>query len=240
MKRIIKTLAIFLILLCLISADAALAQNSLSLTTSASFVNRYNWRGMDFGDAFSVQPALGIGYGGFAAGFWGSYSSGFEEIDTWASYSHQIANSVKITGLVTDYFFPGPGSEFFNFNNYDDADGPGAHTLEVGLIVNGPEKFPIAVSGYINVYNDAGNCTYFQIDYTLPVGESSVNLFAGATGGSKEVPDYYGSEDFAFINLGAKISRSIKISDQFSLPVFGAFIVNPNTEESFLIFGFSL
>ncbi len=60
----------------------------------------------------------------------------------------------------------------------------------------------------------------------------------GATSGSKKNPGYYGSDDFAIINLGAKVSRSIEFTDKFSLPVFGQVIVNPNAEQAFLVFGF--
>jgi hypothetical protein len=241
MKTISTRNAIVLSLLILISSISTIwAQSPVSIATGATFVSRYNWRGSDFGDAFSVQPALTLTVKGFNTGFWGSYSANFEEIDTWASYSYQVPNSVTITGLVTDYFFPGADVELFNFNNWDDPDGPGAHTLELGASIAGPAKFPLVFSAFVNVYNDEGKNNYFQLDYSAPLGQTTLGLTVGATTGSEKNPGYYGSDDFAVLQLGAKVSRSIELSDKFSLPVFGQVIVNPNSEQAFMIFGFSL
>ena len=232
--------AILVMVTAVAGTKAASAADNLTLNTSSDFVSRYNWRGVDFGDAVAIQPTLALNYKGLNGGFWGSYSSGFKEIDTWVSFSHQIPNSVTLTAIVTDYYFPSNSGDLFNFNNYDDPDGPGAHTIEVGAALTGPEKFPVVVSGYVNVHNDSGNNAYFQVDYPFSVNETGVRLFAGATPGSKDNPGFYGSRDFVFINVGAKLSRQIKFSETFSLPVFGSIVVNPNSEDAFLIFGFTL
>ena len=34
-------------------------------------------------------------------------------------------------------------------------------------------------------------------------------------------------------------SKDIKITDDYSLPVFGSFIINPDAETAFLVFGIS-
>ncbi len=235
----VVSIGLFLII-TVCSHGAAIAENTVSVSATSAFVSRYNWRGTDYGDAFSVQPALTLTVRGFNTGLWGSYSANFEEIDTWASYSFQVPNSVAITGLVTDYFFPDTEVELFNFNNWDDPDGPGAHTLELGASIAGPEKFPVIFSAFVNVYNDEGKNKYFQLDYNTTLSETALGLTVGATTGSKKNPGYYGSDDFAVLHLGAKLSRSIELSDKFSLPVFGQVIVNPNSEQAFMIFGFSL
>lgn len=229
-----------LLFVSLFGISSAVAEGPVSLTASATFASRYNWRGSDYGAAAAIQPALTATYQGLNVGFWGSYSTNFEEIDTWASYSYQVPNSVTVTGIVTDYFFPDENLELFNYNNWDDPDGPGAHTIELGAVIAGPERLPLVFSAYVNVYNDEGKNKYFQLDYNAALGESTFGLTVGATSGSKKNPGYYGSDDFAIINLGAKVSRSIEFTDKFSLPVFGQVIVNPNAEQAFMVFGFSL
>ena len=112
--------------------------------------------------------------------------------------------------------------------------------LEAGLSVTGPETFPITVSGYINFYNDAGNNAYFQIDYPITAGETSLNFFVGATPGSKDNPDYYGTGDFAIINAGITAGRDIVISEKFSLPLSVSYILNPEAEISYVVVGISL
>ncbi len=217
----------------------------VEVTTGVDLVNRYIWRGLEFGGAPSIQPTLAVSVGPVELGSWAAYtmsnqSTDADEIDFWLGISHQFENSISVSALVTDYYFPNTGIDFFNFNNYDDEDGPGAHTLEFGLAVTGPESFPLTFSGYINFYNDAGNNTYFQVDLPVSLTETELNFFAGVTGGSEDNPDYYGSDEFALINIGVTASKEIKITDHFALPLFVSYILNPKLEISYIVAGISL
>jgi hypothetical protein len=42
------------------------------------------------------------------------------------------------------------------------------------------------------------------------------------------------------VNLGLTVSKDIKITDKFALPVFGSFITNPEAENVFFVFGISI
>lgn len=238
----------FLLLLLLLPAGICLTQSAsagdLALTASADLMSRYNWRGLDFGDAFSVQPALKCQAGGWKLGFWGSYSSEFDEIDTWTSYTVSTSNAGSFTALVTDYYFPSAGIRYFDFNDYDDPDGAGAHLIELGLSWSGPSSFPITLSGYMNVYNEAGNCTYFQADYVTKVQDVDLGLSIGATTGSTDNPVFYGSaerpvDDLQVINIGVKATRMLALSEGHELPLSVAFILNPQQEVSYLVLGLS-
>lgn len=229
------------ILICL--SGISFAQD-LSLSVNADLVSRYIWRGINVNDAFNIQPALTLSVSGFSFGFWGSYSltnnldynNYGQELDTWLGYNFAFENGMSIGAIVTDYYFPNAGIPWGNWDNYDSPDGPGAHTIETGLLLKGPNAFPISLSGYIVVYNDEGNNTYFQADYPITVADVALNLFVGAAGGS-EVNPIYGTETFNVINIGLKASKSIKITEDYSLPVYASFILNPRAEISYLVFG---
>lgn len=238
-----KSRFLLLVSFLLMFGISTFAQNKVEVSAGADMVSRYIWRGIDFGKSPAIQPSLAIGYSGFEVGFWGSYTlnetaSGSDEIDTWISYTLNT-DALSLTALVTDYYFPNAGIKWGNYNNYDDPDGAGAHTLEAGVTL-GFGKCPATISAYYNFYNDAGNNTYFQIDYPFSVQEVSMNLFCGATAGSEDNPGYYGSDTFNLINIGLQASREIKISDEFKLPVFVSYIINPRVEVSHIVFGFSL
>lgn len=233
----------FLILILLVFSLSPFAQQT-SINVSADLVSKYIWRGLDVNQAPNLQPSLSVSAYGISAGFWGSYSldnnsnsTYSQEIDTWLSYKYQFENGPSVSAVITDYYFPSAGIKWTNFNNYDDTTGAGAHTLEAGLIFAACEKFPITLSAYMNFYNDAGNNLYFQIDYPINVAETPLNFFIGAAAGSEENPAYYGTEKFNVINLGVKASRSIKISEDYSLPVSVTFALNPRSEISYLVFG---
>jgi len=237
-----KTLLVFIFITTLFASTNLFAQSNVDINAGADVVSRYVWRGIDFGNSPAMQPSLSFAYSGLELGFWGSYTfnetaSGSDELDAYISYSFDI-ESVSISALVTDYYFPNAGIKLGNLNNYDNEDGAGAHLLEAGLSISS-EKFPFAISAYYNFYNDAGNNTYFQIDYPFTAGEYELGIFCGATTGSEENPAFYGSENFSVINVGIQASKSIKITTDFSLPVFAAYSINPKIEQSYLVFGIS-
>jgi len=239
-----------LALVIMLFPGASYAEDCINSMVGVDVVSRYIWRGSDFGNSPSLQPTLAFDYAGLEIGAWGAYTMSSEaseadEIDFWLAYTVPMENSASIQGIVTDYYFPNAGIGFFNFNDYDAVKNdtipdPGAHTVEVGLSITGPESFPVTFSGFVNMYNDAGNNMYFQLDVPARVGETDLGFFIGATNGSTDNPDYYSAENFSVINIGVTASKSVKVSDAFSLPMNVSFIVNPRTEFSYLVVGLSL
>lgn len=225
----IKVYKNIIILTLILLTTSISAQTSVS--GGADFVSRYLWRGLDFGNTFSIQPSVALTAGDFEVGFWGSYpftntAAGNEEMDLYLGYS--LGN---FSVLLTDYYFPNSGAKY---GNYDD---PGGHTLEVGLSYGGSESFPISVTAFMNVYNDDDNSVYFELGYSTEVSDVAVDLFVGGTPGGDGA--FYGTENFNLINIGVTASKDVKITEDFSLPVFSSYILNPNTEIAYLVFGVS-
>ena len=250
MKR--KRLLTFLFLLTIIVVlnQPTMSQN-LTADVGGDLVSRYIWRGLNVNDEVNIQPYMTFSYSDIKLGAWGSYglshlnstddNYGFQsEIDTWLSLSFLKTKSVNAAIILTDYFYPDNGIKFSNFNNYDNPDGPGAHTIEAGLIIAGQNSFPFSFSGYVNVYNDKGKNAYFQADYATVLNEFAFDLFIGAAKGSSDNPAYYGTDSFAVINTGINVSKEIRITDSFSLPVYCTYIVNPNSGLVFFVLGLSL
>ena len=227
LNKIIKYIFVYLVVLLtsIVSAQTA-------VSGGADFVSRYMWRGLDFGNTFSIQPSLALASGDFEIGFWGSYpftnpAGGNEEMDLYLGYGVG-----DFSVLVTDYYFPVGGGKYGNYKD------PGSHTIEVGLSYGGSESFPISLAAYMNVYNDDDNTVYFELGYSTEVSEVAVDLFVGGTPGGDG--GYYGTTDFNLINIGVTASKDIKITDDFSLPIFSSYVLNPNLEIGSLVFGFSL
>ena len=51
---------------------------------------------------------------------------------------------------------------------------------------------------------------------------------------------FYGTENFNVVNFGITASIEIKISEHFSLPIFGTYILNPNQDQGHFVFGISI
>jgi len=200
-----------------------------SVSSGADFVSRYLWRGLDFGNTFSIQPTLALSSGDFEVGFWGSYplantANGSEEMDLYISYSIS-----DVSLVVTDYYFPNSGLKYGKYKN------PGAHTIEAGLSYAGSESLPLSLAAFVNVYNDDDNSMYFELGYSTEVSDVVVDFFVG--GGNFA---YSLTDKFNLTNIGIKASKEIKITENFSLPIFSSYVLNPNTEVGYLVFGVSL
>lgn len=229
--------------------DGATAAEKVDVNVGVDFYSRYVWRGLDIGSNPSIQPSLTAGWYGFELGAWGAYSvsteaNGNDEIDFWLGYEYVFNNGTAIGAVVTDYYFPNGGEKFFDFNGDDgeDEDGnpiAGAHTIEYGMSITIMESFPLTLSGYVNIHNDRGNNTYFQLDYPFTVGEIGLDVFLGAAGGSARNPDYYSTDHLNVTNVGVTASREIAVTEKFSLPMTGSLIINPHVEIVYFVVGLS-
>lgn len=215
---------------------------SAQVDLGADLTSRYVWRGYDFGESFSIQPTLEFGHEGFAVGTWASYSiaadgAGANEHDLYVSYT-----SGPVTVGVTDYYFPtAPGpdgqltddAQFFNY----DGDGRGAHYIEPFVQLTGPAAFPIGFFAAIVAHNDPDNAVYLEANYPFVVADTDLSVTAGL------VPmesGFYGTDGAALVNVGLSASKSIPLTEQFSLPVNVSYILNPYMERTYLVFGVSL
>ncbi|MGE4587736.1 MAG: hypothetical protein AB7D05_10385 [Mangrovibacterium sp.] len=206
------------------------AQES-SWTVGADFVSNYIWRGLKFGSGPAVQPTVEFGTGGFAIGAWGNYNFTDDEVegdaaetDLYASYSFGLGESSALSLSFTDYYFPNSDSRYFK---------AASHSFEPGI---GLEISKFSLSAAYMMSNQTGENEdvedfYIQAGYTI----GNVDLFVGGGDGQ-----YSLSGDFNISNFGVSTSRDIKISDTFTLPLFGSAIWNPNAEQFYLVVGFSL
>ena len=221
-----KTLNFLVFGLATVFALNVQAQES-SWSTGADFVSSYVWRGTKFGKGPAIQPSVEFSTGGFALGGWGNYNFTNDEeagdageADLYASYSFDLSSTVALSFTMTDYYFP--GSEYF--------DGT-AHNFEpmVNLSIGN-----LSLTGAY-MTNQSGDMdvsdTYLEAGYTA----GPVNLFVGAGNGQ-----YTDDGDFALCNIGIGTSKEVKITDSFSLPVFGTVILNPSSEQLQIVVGFSL
>lgn len=223
-----------LLLMILLALPAAAQPVSLG----ADVVSRYVWRGYDFGESVSVQPALAFSKSGFEIGTWASYSVGAEgaganEHDIWIGYTAETASAGSFSLGVTDYYFPAPnGLGFFSF----DGDGEGAHWIEPYVSYTGPASFPLTLYGAIFVHNDPDNSIYLQASAPATIEGIGLEFVAGAVAGES---GFYGTEGFALVNLGVTASKDLPITDRFVLPVSVSYILNPDMERTYLVFGLS-
>lgn len=212
--------------------------SGVGLTLSADFVSQYIWRGQNLGSA-AVQPTLGIGYKGLSLSAWGSYGltdpADTKELDLTLSYT-----TGGLTIGVTDYWFDAgldPRNRYFKY----DAHGTN-HVFEATI---GYDFGPLALQWYTNFagndgQNKDGNRAYSSyVELVVPFRLGGVD-WAATAGAVPFATDFYGTNGFAVTNLALRATKDIRITDSFSLPVFGEVSANPCSQKAYMAFGITL
>ncbi|HOM65521.1 MAG TPA: hypothetical protein PK591_06860 [Ignavibacteriales bacterium] len=217
----------------------------------ADVVSRYVWRGMELGyNTPHIQPWGTFTFdfesaGKVDFGFWASYglaseSSKYSENDFNFKYSNNFGFGT-ISLMVNDYYYPYLG-QFSNFEK----DGNGSHTIEVGLSYEGTEELPLRVLVTTNVHNmallangDKEKTLYAELGYNLNLGEVSLSPFVGVAQG-ESLWHQVTTDKVEVINVGFTASKSIKITDAYSLPVAASWIWNPHLKTTYTVFKVSL
>ena len=206
----------------LLTIVALLSPNiSYSQDFGADLVSSYVWRGTQFGSGAHIQPYMDLGSGNLTGGVWGSFPTsakgGGNELDLWVSYDF---GPLALT--VTNYTFPGEGGVY--------ADGEG--------LFNGDYTELAASTSIMGVDLSAGYFTEVEALYVeLGFSTGAVDIAFGY--GDDQADGFYAGGGSGLVNMSFSGSKDIQISDNYALPVFGSFIINPEAETAFLVFGIS-
>lgn len=197
-------------------------------SVNMDFYSSYVWRGTSFSGS-SVQPSLSWQLHGLTLGAWASqdFAGTFSEADLCASYNFSFGLSLGIT----DYYYP--GLDYFDFSN---TSGSHAYEINLGYRIG---KLLLAANYVLNQAGgvaSAGGDTYVELKYDCKY----IGLFAGAGNGWLTIDEPGKGDEFGLVNIGASISKEIKINDKFSVPLTGSVIWNPQAEQFYIVAGFSL
>ena len=221
----------------------------VDVSFGADVVSRYLWRGMEFGGTSTAaaspqfQPYINFDFklndeNIITLGGWGSYSfsNEYEECDLTLKYAYSPKNVGTFSLKLSDFYFPHMGFSYFNF----DKKGLGGHTVELDFAYDGTEKFPVHFLVANNVLNDAdaSSSFYAEVGYTVKIKDVSVFLFTGGATGISPWNQIY-EDGFKVSFTGLTASKTVKITDDFSVPVGVTYMVNPHLKKSYIAVKFS-
>ena len=225
----------------LVASATAIAQDEIETTISADVVSSYIWRGQDLGSV-SLQPTLGVGYKGLTLTAWGS--TGLTNPDDTKEFDLTLAYTIGGLNIgITDYWFNkdglDPEGRYFKY----DAHGTN-HVFEANI---GYDFGLASIQWYTNfagndgVNKDGDRAYSSYAEASVPFKLASVDWTATAGVIPWATSFYNGwTSGFAVTNLSLKATKDIKITDSFSIPVFGQIAANPCSQRAYLVFGFTL
>lgn len=221
------------VLFFLVLVSSANAQFSMSV----DLVSNYVFRGIEQDLVHphgtpNIQPSIAYSCRGFSIGTWGSYaiSGSVKEIDLYATYVFPKLFSLTLTdynwGFTQSYFYYGKNTD---------------HVFEGSANYLGVTSFPLSASANVMFYGadkrkdgKQAYSTYFELTYPI---KDNVKLFVG---GSLMESLNYGTTGFGVTNTGVKVSKTLSVTEKFTLPVFGILGFNPNEKDAYLVAGLTL
>ena len=231
---------IVLLAMGLVVSATTLAQEKekVETTIAADVVSQYVWRGLEAGSV-SLQPTLGIGYKGLSLSAWGSVGltdpADTKEFDLTLSYT---AGGFNIG--ITDYWFSAGGDPEGRYFMYEANNTNHVFEANIGY------DFGVAsiqwftnFAGNDDLNKDGKRAYSSYVEATVPFTLATVDWSATA-GAVPFATDFYGTTGFAVTNLSLKATKDIKVTDSFSIPVFGQVVANPCSQKAYLVFGFTL
>ncbi len=221
----------------MVMSMTTLAQDNIETTISADFVNEYIWRGLKLGD-ISVQPKLGVGYKGLSLTAWGNY--GLSNVDDSKEFDLTLDYTIKGFSIgIADYWFSkgqDPDSRYFKY----DAHGTN-HVFEAYA---GYDFSFASVKWFTNFagndYNMNGKRDYScYAEVNVPFRLAAVD-WTGSAGVVPFKSSMYRTNGFAVTYLSLRANKEIRITDTFTVPIFGQVAADPCTQNAYLVVGLTL
>jgi len=234
MKKILMITASVLLLITFIpSVNAQEDEEASKWNAGLDIYSSYIWRGSKFGTGPAFQPSVKFTTGGLTVGVWGSFdAAGYTEADPYISYSFPFGLSLGIT----DYYYPTHADSTGAMTGSDFSDFDKATTYHA-LEINGGYTFKGLSLSANYILNESGGALssggdlYFQAGYAF----SNFNISVGAGNGW-----HTSDTEFNVCNINLGTSKTIEISEKFSIPVNGSIIYNPDRNQLFVVVGISL
>ena len=233
-----KIVLLALGLVAVATGHAQETKEKVETTVAADFVTQYICRGLDCGNV-SVQPTLGIGYRGLSFSAWGNV--GFTSTDT-KEFDLTLAYTTGGFNIgITDYWFSvggdDPENRYFKYNAHSTN-----HVFEANI---GYDFGVLSLQWFTNFAgNDGFNksdkraySSYAEVAVPFKLATCDWTATAGVV---PFATTFYRTEGFAVTNLALKATKEIKITDSFSVPIFGQVVANPCLQKAYLVFGFTL
>jgi hypothetical protein len=236
MKTKILVPILFILLHCIVNipSNAQSSESTSPFKVNADLVSNYVWRGSLSTPTPSpnFQPSLAFTNGKLEIGVWGSTDlvGSYKEVDPYISVT---AGQLRLA--ITDYNWNFEKTNYFNYKNSETG-----HRFEGTVGFTGSETLPVSISwntifyGFDKKSDDSTKqafSTYIELNYTNGV----TSLFFGFTPWVGYYNNYgvtafnsgANKKTFSVVNIGASVTKVLKISETCSLPLKATLVINP-------------
>ena len=222
-----------------LTVKAQTSESPSPFKVTADVVSSYIFRGSmaTAGPTPNFQPTLSYSKGKYEIGIWGStdFAGSYKEFDPYVSVTPG-----QFKFVITDYNWNFGRANYFNYTNSETG-----HRIEGTAGFTGSKSFPVSITwntmvyGYDKRADDSTRqaySTYIELGYS----KGATSLFFGFTPWSGLYNNYgvtafdprAGKKTFSVVNVGGSFTKSLKITEAFSLPLKTTLIINPSASYS--------
>lgn len=233
----IQSALLILIVCAFLPTQPLHAQGEVNI--GAKTVTRYLWRGIQLDNGVNFQPYMMYNVSNFEVGVSSSMSltNDFNEIYFWAAYSVNTS-FVNLKFYVSDFFYENPGSDFFNFRTERLNGVEGDHYGETHVeFTSDHSPFKLLFSSSFR--NDPDNSLYAEVSYSKAMANEIKSTFSVGGALNKSARWYY-TDKAGIVNVSYELSKSVKITPDYALPVTVTSIFNPTGKSFYLILAVSI
>lgn len=219
------------------------------VTAGVDLVTRFLYRGVAFGDQWTLQPTASITTHGFSTTIWASagldqrslrdyvgltfsyYASGRLgtlglDVSDWIFTSHTVCRTWDPADptvcLVTDIAFErGFLGDFAN-------DGTGAHWLDLTASYQGPESFPLKLQLGLVAYGDPDHSTYLGLSYPIQLARDfTLTPEFGVVFGRSAFWYWTDDDPVNVTNCALTLAKTVTLGRGIRMPLSVLTVVNP-------------
>jgi hypothetical protein len=213
---------------------AQTSERTYPFKVTADLVSSFVWRGSlaTVSPTPNIQPTLAYIKGNFEIGVWGStdFTGSYKEVDPYLAFT---AGHLMLA--FTDYNWNLDRANYFNYKNSETS-----HRFEGTFGFTGTEAFPVSITWNTMFYgfdkkSDDTTKQAFSTYIELGFSSGAASFFFGFTpwagfynnyGVTTFNPDA-NKKTFSVVNIGASVTKALKFSETYSLPLKVTFVINP-------------
>jgi len=220
--------------LAICTMGSSWAKDKIDGSLTVDIVSNNIWRGQHLGDV-SIQPELWVAWKGLCLSAWGnvglSNNKDPREIDLTLSYE-----TGGLSFGIIDYWNDWNDSRYFYYKRDTGHAFEGYLAYDFGPLHVSWQTF-FAGNDYKADSDKRAWSSYFEVAAPFRLITCQWKATAGLV---PWVSDYYDTRGFSVTNLSLWVTKDIKITNSFSLPLFGQIVANPASQNLYFVAGLTL
>jgi hypothetical protein len=212
--------------------------------------SRFLWRGVSFGEQWTLQPNASFRAYGLSVELWASASPdqsslvdyvgitlGYAYEARFGTLGFRLADWIFSQRYAADGTLETSASYLFDFAD----DGEGSHWLDLTVFFTGPAAVPITLQLGAVVYNDPDHSLYAGVLYAIDVGSGfTLTPEFGVVFGRSRRWYNTDADPVNVTNCALTVARTVDLGRGITLPLSVALVVNPEAERVHVVVGVGL